>query len=327
MEPNAVDQSASDVSRTVEYSMDKWLIEQVPWALWGGVTGLTIALHLESRGVNGAVVAVVYLILLGLAGAGFALTTQIGRSGISSFLELPIHLLIYIVVAFIIAVFVAAIGGTLGTRYGQYSSSLRWSALVDPPPHVFGWMLIYLGLGWITFALYRHVYPARPIVMLSPAGIAFHRPWLPNLFIPWQDVYGVGPLDISDTHGPGATNPQWTVVVVGKDFYEHHIAPKRSFFEPPGTDYMFRAKGEFVQMTLNSTEVAVGPEDYRVPVEARWRAFRDQSRSSAPEASGRLGPNIVYGRWSIDGTASQVVKFLAPLAALVAVVLHASVFR
>lgn len=320
-------QSANDVWRTVEYSMDKWLIDQVPWALWGCAAGLAIALHADSRGENGAALAVVYLTLLGLAGAGFALTTQIGRSGISFFLELPIHLLIFIVVAFIIAVVVAAIGGTLGTRYGQYSSSLRWSALVDPPPQVFGWMLIYLGLGWIAFALFRHVYPARPIVMLSPAGISFHRPWLPNLFIPWQDVHGVGPLDISDTQGPGATNPQLTSVVVGQDFYERHIAPKRRFFEPPGTEYMFRAKGEFMQMTLNSTEIAVGPEEYRVPIEARWRAFRDQPKSSsAPKAISPPGERIVYGRWSLDGTWWQVVKFLAPLVAMVAVVLHANTF-
>ena len=98
-----MDQSAADVSQTVEYSMDKWLIDRVPWALWGCVAGLAIALHAESRGVNGAAVAVVYLALLGLAGAGFALTTLIERSGISFILELPIHLLIFIVVAFVIA--------------------------------------------------------------------------------------------------------------------------------------------------------------------------------------------------------------------------------
>lgn len=318
-------QSAVDVSRTIEYSTDKWLIDRAPWALWSCAAGLAIALHADSRDVNEAAVAVVYLALLGLAGGGFALTTQIERSGISFFLELPIHLVIFIVVAFVIAVVVAALGGSLGAG-GPYSRSLSWSSLVKPPTGVFGWMLIYLGLGWIAYAYFRRIYPARPIVMLSPAGISFHRPWLPNLLIPWQAVHGVGPMDISDTGGVGATNPNLAVVMVSKDFYDLHIAPKRRFFEPPGTDFMFRPKGELMQMALNSAEVAVGADDYRVPIEARWKAFRDQPESSVPIVDGRPGESIVYGRWSRDGSWWQAVKFLAPLAAMLAVVLHASAF-
>jgi hypothetical protein len=321
-----MDQTAADVSQVVEYSMDKWLIDRLPWALWGCVAGLAIAIHAESRGVNGAAVAVIYLALLGVAFAGFALTTMIGRSGISFFLELPIHLFIFIVVAFVIAVVVAALGGPLGNMRA-YTRSFSWSSLVNPPTSVFGWMLFYLGLGWIAFAIFRHIYPARPIVMLSPAGISFHRPWLQNLFIPWQDVHGVGPIDISDTMGAGATNPNVIVVVIEKVFYDQHIAPKRRFFEPPGTEFMFRPKGALMQMALNSTEVAVDPEEYRLPIEARWTAFRDQPRSSAPEANSRPGTSLVYGRWSMDGTWWQAVQFLAPLIAMVAVVLHASAFR
>lgn len=105
----------------------------------------------------------------------------------------------------------------------------------------------------------------------------------------------MGPLDISDTQGPGSTNPHVTVVVV-KDFYERHIAPKRSFFEPPGTDSMFRPSGALMQMALNSTEVA------------------------------RPGERIVYGRWSFDGTWWQVFEFIVPLVAMVAIVLFASTF-
>jgi hypothetical protein len=35
--------------------------------------------------------------------------------------------------------------------------------LVNPPTNVFGWMLIYLGSGWITYALFRHFYPKRTL--------------------------------------------------------------------------------------------------------------------------------------------------------------------
>jgi hypothetical protein len=328
MEANLMDQSAGDVSQTVAYSTDKWLIDKVPWALWCIVPGLAIVLHAETRGENGAALAVVYLALLALACTGYIIVSLIGRSGISVFLELPIWFLVFIVVALVSTVIVAAIGGSIPSNTRSFSDAQRFGAFFDPPLHVGGWMLIYLGLGWIAFAGFRHVYPARPIVMLSTAGIAYHRAWLPNLFIPWQDVHGVGPLDISDMRGPGATNPQVTAVVVEKDFYERHIAPKRGFFEPPGTDYMFRPKGdEYMQMAVNSTEVAVIPEDYRVPIEARWKAFRDRPMASVPQTGELSDPSIVYGRWSVEGTWWQAVKFLTPLVAMFAVVLHATAIR
>lgn len=240
-----MDQSTNDVSQTVAYSTDKWLIDKVPWALWCIVPGLAIVLYAESHGENGAVLAVAYLALLAIAFAGYVIVSLIGRSGISIFLEFPIWLLVLIVVALVSTVIVAAIGGSVRSTTTSFSNAQRFGAFVNPPIHVAGWMLIYLGLGWIAYAGFRHVYPARPIVMLSPVGISYHRAWLPNLFIPWQDVHGVGPLDISDMRVPGATNPQVTVVVVEKDFYERHIAPKlRSFFAPPGSEYMFRPKGD-----------------------------------------------------------------------------------
>ncbi len=312
---------AADVSGTVAYSMDKWLIDRIPWALWGCVAGLVIVVHTSSRGGAGAAVAFVYLALLGLAFAGWALTTLVARSGISFLVEFPTYLLIAFVVAFVIAGVSGSVGAT--RAYGQ----LWWSNLVDPPTNVLGWMLIYLGIGWIAFALVRHVYPARPIVMLSPAGVAFHRSWLRDLLIPWQEVHGVGPLDISDTGLAGATNPNLIAVVVPQDFYERHIAPKRSFFEPPGTEFMFRSKGQMMQMVLSSSEVAVAPKDYRGPIEARWKAFRDRPRpapETAHQSGSPPGPSVVYGRWTFDGTWRQAIPFLAPLVAMAAVGLHAS---
>jgi hypothetical protein len=93
---------------------------------------------------------------------------------------------------------------------------------------------------------------------------------------------------------------------------------------------MFEPKGELMQMVLTCTDVAVDPEDYLGPVDARWKAFRDRPRS-APDPSGQsVGsppPSIVYGRWSIDGSLLQAISFLAPLVGMAAVVLHASALR
>src|SRR5262245_41807526 len=107
-----------EVSGTVAYSMDKWLIDRVPWALWGCVAGLVVVLHAGSRGGNGAVLAFVYLALLGVAFAGFALATLIERSGISFIVEFPIHILIFVVVACIIGIVAVLVGGSLGDTVG-----------------------------------------------------------------------------------------------------------------------------------------------------------------------------------------------------------------
>jgi len=308
-----------DVSRTVEYTMDKWRMDRVPWGLWGCVAGLAFVIHAESHGVNGAALAAVYVVLLGVAFAGFAVTTLIGQSGLSLLLDFFIGLLILLAVTIVIGVVSLAVGGSI-SRSGYYlRGGLFWSDMVDPPPNVFGWMLIYFGLGWIAFALYRHLYADRAIITLSPVCIQFHRPWLNGLSIPWQEVWEVGRLEIALASGVPFIAP-CAAVVVSNDFYERSIAPKRSFFEPPGADAMFRPKGGMMQVALNSADMTVTPEEFLGPVEARWKAFRDRSE---PLHDGSNGSSIVYGRWSIDGSRWQAVQFLAPVVGLVVVALTA----
>jgi hypothetical protein len=310
--------STPDLSATVEYSVDRWRLKRVPWAMWACVAGLAIVLHADRRGANGALLAFVYLALLGLAFAGWAATTLIERE-ISFLAALVIGLAIVVVVAMIIAVVTGTVGRTTG-----YRGTLWWSRLVDPPFNVFGWMLLYLGGGFIAYALVRHARPSRPILMLTPAGVAFHRPWLSDVFIPWQDVQGVGPLEIARPGLPASTHPNAIAVTVTSAFYDRHIAPKRSVLAPPGSEMMFQPKDAMMQMVVTSHEVAVAPENYRVPMEARWQAFRDRPVSSVPQIGAAPGPRVVYGRWSFDGSWRQTIMFLAPLVGLAAVVLHAT---
>jgi hypothetical protein len=88
---------------------------------------------------------------------------------------------------------------------------------------------------------------------------------------------------------------------------------------------MFQPKGAMMQMVLTSGEVSVAPEDYRVPIEARWHAFRDRP-TSVPQSGRANAPPITYGCWSFDGSWLQSLMFLAPLVGLAAVVLHAEGF-
>lgn len=256
----------TDVSSLVEYRRDKWLLERVPWAMWFCVGGLAFVLHAGDRRTNGATLAFVYLALLGLAFAGWAAANLIARST-----SLVMALILGIAIISFIAVVIVLVVGTVGSiwPYGR----LLWSGMIKPPPHVFGWMLIYLGCGYIVYALFRHHYPERPIVQLSQSGVSFNRPWLRDLFIPWQEIQAVGHLDISRPGGSPATHPNAIVVVVTNDFYVRNIAPKRSFLAPPGSELMFRPKGPTMQVVLTSPELVVAPEDFRAPIEARWRAF------------------------------------------------------
>jgi len=309
---------SADVSATVEYTMDKWRMDRVPWAMWACVAGVAIVLHAESRGQNGAALAAVYLALLGLAFAGYALTTLIGRSGLPLLLELLIGTLVLIIVSGVIGAISLIAGGSNGrSSYVGTIHGLYWSHLVNPSPNVFGWMSLYLGLGWIAFSSYRHFYADRAIVSLSSAGIQFHRPWLRGLFIPWHEVRGVGHLEVPSISGVPFVSPYSAAVTVGQEFYERHVAPKRSFFAPPGAEAMFRPKGEMMQVVLNSADMTVKPEDFLGPAEIRWKAFRDR-----PGSSTRHGGTIVYGRWSIDGSRWQAVQFLAPLVGMAVVMLY-----
>ena len=141
-------QSAADLSTAVHYSTDRWQMDRVPWAMWFCVAGLAICLHTESRGVPGAALALVYLALLALAFAGWAGTSLIERSGYPWYVVVPLVIVIVVVVAGFISLF----GSSRGyPAYGR----LWWSQLVHPPLNVFGWMLLYLGGGWIAFALLR----------------------------------------------------------------------------------------------------------------------------------------------------------------------------
>jgi hypothetical protein len=80
---------------------------------------------------------------------------------------------------------------------------------------------------------------------------------------------------------------------------------------------MFQPKGEMMQVVLNSADMTVKPEDFLGPAEARWKAFRDQ-----PGSPSQHGGTIVYGRWSIDGSRWQAVRFLAPLVGMVVVLAY-----
>ncbi len=309
---------SADVSATVEYTMDKWRMDRLPWAMWACVAGVAVVLHTESRGGTGAVLAIVYLALLGVAFIGFVLATMIDGADWSLLPDLLIGLLVLLVVSGVIGAVSLMVGGSIDrSSYAITRDSYFWSSMVDPPPNVFGWMLLYFGVGWIAFSSYRHFYADRAVVSMTSAGIRFHRPWLRGLFIPWQEVRGVGHLVVPGVSGIPFTSPYAAAVTVGQVFFEQHVARKRSFLAPPGSEAMFQPKGEMMQVVLSSADMTVKPEDFLGPAEARWKAFGEGAEPSS-QSSG----TIVYGRWSITGSAWQAIQFLAPLVGMAVALLY-----
>lgn len=305
------------VSATVVYSRDKWRMGWAPWALWLCAAGLAVVLHTSDRTGNGALLAWLYLLLLGLAFAGWAVTTLIDRSRFPVYVTLPAVIVIALLVSMIIGLWGAP--GLSGNARG----SAWWSNLVNPPPNVFGWMLMYLGAGWVAYAVYRHFHPERPAVVLSSSGVSFHRPWLADLFIPWREIRETGPLSLSDTDAPGSTVKGTAAVVVSNAFYQRVIAPKVRSFAPPQTEFMFRPKADAMQMVLTCPELAVKAEDFLHPLAARLSAFG--SAASEPVVlTERPQTTIIYGRWSPGGSWWQVIALALPVAAMIAIALHGS---
>ena len=208
-----------------------------------------------------------------------------------------------------------------------------------------GWIFIVVGLGFIARALARLVLPARPILTLSPAGIAFHLRFLKDTLVPWHEVKDVAPLDLTGPHGPPDRYPDVTALLISNEFYERHLLPKyrrwekpvaRTLYfligptwlrtkELPGEEWelMFRPKGALMQMALPHPMLwfRIDPKDLRDPVEARWKAFREWRGTSVPTTKTQppRGPAHVYGKWSPKLTRWQAVLIIVPLIGILAV--------
>lgn len=311
---------ASDLTTIVEYRTDRWLMDHIPWALWTSLLGLAVVLYTEGAHAKDAALAVVYLALLALAFAGWVAASVIeDRSGLPVIVTLPIGVVIFILVAAIIGV----VAGSTGDPQGATGRG-RWSSLVDPPITVFGWMMIEAGIGWIAFAVFRHVRPGRPIVMLSPDGLSLHRFWLRNVFIPWREVQGVGPVRIENSGGGRPHVDKNAIgVSVSPAFFASRVRPRLTQLAPPYSEFMFREIDRVVQVVLAARDLTVAPKDFLEPIEARWKAFRDRAEPTA----GSSAPPLAHGRWEPEVSAWQVARHLLPILCMIAVAFHAASLR
>lgn len=303
-----------DTEAIVEYRLDRWVMDRLPWGAWAAILGLGIVLHAGSGGAGGAALALVYVAALAVAFIGWAATQVIDRSSPTIWLSLVVSLAIFLIAVATIGLLVGGTGRNPGV-----GGRLRWAMLVDPPIGVFGWMLIYLGSAWVAYGIVQHLKPPRPLLRLSPQGLTYHRFWLADVAIPWSAVRGVGPLEVPNAGGPLSVFPKAIAVSVEQDFYARQIAPKRSALAPPGAEAMFRPRGDLMQMVLSSPDLIVDPDALRRPMEARWTRYRMESPPVVPNEE----PPLVYGRWAIGGSRLGLAWYLSPLVGLAAVLVSA----
>jgi len=319
-----MDPIAAEIFRIVEYRRDRWNMARVPLALLFCLAGLFFVVYVDPRPPGFAILKGFTLLLVAaavVALAVFAFGRKFeGRVAAAGFVATALGIL--------------ALAVLIWSVPGDFFPPRRGSKL---PPNLFGWSLIVGGLVYVTWALYRHFKPARPMLLLSPAGIAFHADWLNDLLIPWHEVRGVAAYEMTPASGIPYCYQDITAVLVSKEFYEAQILPRRGFLMGPtgsflvwllqspqshtfaGWDQVFSPTGSSMQMVLHYMLFAIPPEQVRKPVEARWQAFRNERPSSLPGARPIPQAREIYGAWSIHGSLWQTIKFLVPLIAIVAI--------
>jgi hypothetical protein len=274
-------------------------MERVPRALLACMVGLFFVVYVDPKPAGGGILRA-FLILTVIAVIGL----------LAHFLLEQLFEGTPIVKFAAGAIIVIALVALFWNSPGDLFRSRRTSGI---PGAVLGWILVIGGLGWIAFALYRHFYPARPILTLSPEGIIYHVSRL-NLFIPWHEVQAVAALELGG--GPGVIPSRFddvTVVLISTEFYERNILSRQTFLTGPGWHDLFIPKGSSMQMVLHFLLFSIPAKDIREPIALRWKAFQAEPWDAGTMPAERR----VYGAWSIDGSLWQATKFLVPLIGIV----------
>lgn len=298
-------EATDDVFRTVEYSLDKWTMNRLPKALLGCFAGLALVAFIDPRPPGiGTFVLLALLMVFGFLSALASAALDRLFDGNPLWLALLV-----LAVAIVILV---GLGLAAGLPIGSRRSG-------SPPLHVLGWIAVFLGLGWISYALGRHYYPARPALMLSTAGIAYQAAHLKSVLIPWHEIERIGPLEVGRQTGFPNRYPDVTTITLDTEFYERSILPRKRFAPGGGWDAMFYPEDKVTQMALpHPIWFGIDAKDIREPVEARWKAFKDRHDVSTSVPRTKVEPArgtpIVYGVWKVDGSAWQTIKFFVPLA-------------
>ncbi len=308
-----MDAAADDVFRTIEFSRDRWRMSKVPWALLLLLAGLSYAIYFDPTPTPRGLLVMFLLMIAALIGViltdlVFEAAFSAGSATIRAFAGA-------IVVLAVIALVLAWLTSTVGGR-------------PRAPSEFPGWLIVFISLAWIAHALYRHILPERPQLAFSPQGLRYRAPGALDVLIPWREIESVGSLALAglwQTAGAEAGRGA-TVFHVSQAFYERHLHVRNLLLRGPDWDNFFMPVDGSIRVLLNHEPFSVEARDIRVPLETRWKAFRDQPAPSVPAFGGIAAHaprnRIVLGAWTW-GSYWDLVPFLIPLAGIVTVIADA----
>ncbi len=150
-------------------------------------------------------------------------------------------------------------------------------------PWLAAYILIIAGVGCTLFAIWRWMYPAEPVLVLSPAGIRYHLASGLRLTIPWGEIEGVDSTDIRIWHrGFYTTYRDVTVALISDRAYRARVKPETWWHRGRAWKYHFIPKDGGVQVALFHDVLSVPADELRDAVEDRWRAFSRHPNAKLP---------------------------------------------
>jgi hypothetical protein len=172
--------------------------------------------------------------------------------------------------------------GLYGAFFDQRSGRDGWPA---------AWFLLLLGGFIAANLLYRSLFPARPLLELSPDGILVRIAWVTQFSIPWHEVRGIDTTDVAagfriTGSQARATSSNVTAVQVSRSFYERIIVIPALLRGPAWRNVFIPKETMMMQVALHHDVLGVSPEELRTAIEARWHAFRERLPQVPPRKAG-----------------------------------------
>lgn len=132
------------------------------------------------------------------------------------------------------------------------------------------YLLVVFGFGLTGYGMHRTFDTKRPLLVLSPTGLALDIEWTRRFVVPWHEVRGVK-----------KTSQGIVAATVSKDFYDRNIHVANPLLRGPGWNSTFVQTGDTVEIRLNSKVIAASLDQIFTALEARWMTFRNNKPSLA----------------------------------------------
>lgn len=133
------------------------------------------------------------------------------------------------------------------------------------------YLLVVLGFALTGYGMHRTFDTRRPLLVLSPAGLALDIEWARNFVVPWHEVRSIK-----------KTSQGIVAATVSKDFYDRNIHVANPLLRGPGWGNAFIRSGDSVEIRLSSKVIAASLDEIFTALETRWAAFREKKPAPAP---------------------------------------------